>query len=116
MRMICRARRLDQPDNLPVAVYKQKNSLAYITGSRVTTLLRKAVKKVYPDISKEDLKKISAHSFRVWACVLLDEAVKVLILSRSDYDGSEIHIGFISVTLVLFKTSIARLLHQPLQN
>ena len=57
MRMIFRARRLEQPDNLPVAVYKQKNSFAYITGSRVTALLRKAVKKVYPDISKDDLKK-----------------------------------------------------------
>ena len=76
MRMIFRARRLEQPDNLPVAVYKQKNSFAYITGSRVTALLRKAVKKVYPDISKDDLKKFSAHSFRVWACVLLDEAGK----------------------------------------
>jgi hypothetical protein len=97
-----------------VAVYKQKNSFAYITGSRVTALLRKAVKKVYPDISKDDLKKFSAHSFRVWACVLLDEAGKSPDFIKNDYDGLEIHIGFISVTLVLYKTSIVRLLHQPL--
>ena len=76
MRMVFRARRLGQPDNLPVAVYKQKNSFAYITGSRVTALLRKAVRLVYPDKSKEELNKFSAHSFRVWACVLLDEAGK----------------------------------------
>ena len=76
MRMVFRARRLGQLDNLPVAVYKKKTSFAYITGSRVTALLRRAVCLVYPDKSKEELNKFSAHSFRVWACVLLDEAGK----------------------------------------
>lgn len=76
MRIILRARRLNQPDHLPVAVYKHKDSFAYITGSRVGVLLRQAVRLAHPDISKEDLKKFSAHSFRVWACVLLDEAGK----------------------------------------
>jgi hypothetical protein len=74
--MVFRARRLGQLDNQPVAVYNQKTSFAYITGSRVTALLRKAVRLVYPDKSKEELNKFSAHSFRVWACVLLDEAGK----------------------------------------
>jgi len=76
MRIILRARRLGQPDHLPVAVYRQKDSFAYITGSRVGVLLKKAVRLAYPDKSKEELKKYSAHSFRVWACVLLDEAGK----------------------------------------
>lgn len=76
MRIIFRARRLNQPDHLPVAVYRHKDSFAYITGSRVGILLRQAVRLAHPDISKENLKKFSAHSFRVWACVLLDEAGK----------------------------------------
>ncbi len=46
----------------------------YITGSRIATLLRKAVNKVQPSTSADDLKKYSAHSLRVWACVLLDKA------------------------------------------
>jgi hypothetical protein len=48
--------------------------MLYITGSRIATLLRKAVKKVQPSTSADNLKKYSAHSLRVWACVLLDEA------------------------------------------
>jgi hypothetical protein len=60
---------------MPVACYRTKKSpLLFITGSRIATLLRKAVKKVQPSTSADDLKKYSAHSLRVWACVLLDEA------------------------------------------
>jgi hypothetical protein len=62
-------------DDMPVACYRTKKApLLYITGSRIVTLLRKAVKKVRPSTSANDLKKYSAHSLRVWACVLLDEA------------------------------------------
>ena len=45
-----------------------------ITHSKVTEIIRKAVKTVYPDISKKDLAMYSCHSIRVWACVCLDEA------------------------------------------
>jgi hypothetical protein len=48
--------------------------LLFITGSRIAILLCKAVKKVRPSTSADNLKKYSAHSLRVWACVLLDEA------------------------------------------
>jgi hypothetical protein len=37
------------------------------------TLLCEAVKKVQPSTSADDLKKYSAHSLHVWACVLLDK-------------------------------------------
>ncbi len=75
LRMVMRARRLAQPDDMPVACYRTKKApLLFITGSRIATLLRKAVKKVQPSISADDLKKYSAHSLRVWACVLLDKA------------------------------------------
>ncbi len=73
--MVMRATHLGQPDNMPVACYRTKKTpLLYITGSRIATLIRKAVKKVRPSTSSNDIKKYSAHSIRVWACVLLDEA------------------------------------------
>ncbi len=73
--MVMRARRLAQPDDMLVACYRTKKApLLFITGSRIATLLCKAVKKVQPSTSADDLKKYSAHSLRVWACVLLDKA------------------------------------------
>ncbi len=73
--MVMRASRLGQPDDMLVACYRAKKApLLYITGSRIATLLRKAVKKVQPSTSTDNLKKYSAHSLRVWVCVLLDEA------------------------------------------
>jgi hypothetical protein len=73
--MVMRARHLAQPDNMPVTCYRtRKAPLLFITGSRIATLLRKAVKKVQPSTSADDLKKYSTHSLHVWACVLLDEA------------------------------------------
>jgi hypothetical protein len=73
--MVMRAHPLAQPDNVPVACYRTKKApLLFITGSRIATLLREAVKKVQLSTSADDLKKYSAHSLHVWACVLLDEA------------------------------------------
>jgi hypothetical protein len=75
LQMVMRTSRLGQPDDMPVACNRSKKApLLYITGSRIATLLRKAVKKVQPSTSANDLKKYSAHSLCVWACVLLDEA------------------------------------------
>jgi hypothetical protein len=75
LQMVMRASRLGQPDDMLVACYRTKKApLLYITGSRIATLLRDAVKKVRPSTSADGLKKYSAHSLRVWACVLLDEA------------------------------------------
>jgi hypothetical protein len=73
--MVMRACRLAQPDNMPVACYRTKKApLLFITGSRIATLLCEAVKKVRPSTSADDLKKYSADSLHVWACVLLDKA------------------------------------------
>ncbi len=74
LRMIFRSRRLGQPDFLPVACHLRKKKPAYLTGKRVAALFRLAAKTIHPKISKADLKRYSAHSLRVWACVLLDEA------------------------------------------
>jgi hypothetical protein len=75
LRMVMKACCLAQPDDMPVACYRTKKApLLFITGSRIATLRRKAAKKVQPSTLADNLKKYSAHSLRVWACVLLDEA------------------------------------------
>ena len=77
LRMFLRAQRLGQSHDMPLACYKTKKSpLLYITGNRIAALLREAVRKVRPTTPPSELKRYSAHSLRVWACVLLDEAGK----------------------------------------
>jgi hypothetical protein len=72
--MVMRACHLAQPDDMPVACYRTKKApLLFITGSRIATLLREAVKKVQPSTLVDNLKKYSAHSLHVWASVLLDK-------------------------------------------
>lgn len=79
LQIVMRKFRLD-PHNLdaPLCVFANNNSMdpLYLTGAKVKTFLQQAVKKVHPNISMEELKKFSAHSLRVWACVLLDQAGK----------------------------------------
>ena len=75
LRMVLRARRLGQPDTMPVCCHSNtKKQRVYITGARIAVLLRAAAIKVHPNLSAQELKRYSAHSLRVWACVLLDEA------------------------------------------
>ena len=75
--LVLRARMLEQPPNMPVCIYPNKNgTILYLTGQSVARLFWKAVKAICHDIPVEDLSKYSAHSLRVWACVLLDEAGK----------------------------------------
>jgi hypothetical protein len=77
LHLVLRARRLSQPDLMPVACYLKKDALAYITGSRIAILFQAAAKAVRPTISKEEEQQYSAHLLQVWACVLLDEAGKL---------------------------------------
>jgi hypothetical protein len=72
--MVLRARRLRQPDDMPVACYLYKGTLNYLTGKRIAQLFCEAVKAIHPTTSDAELQRYSAHSLRVWACVLLDEA------------------------------------------
>jgi hypothetical protein len=73
--MVMRARCLAQLDDMLVACYWTKKApLLFITSSMIATLLHGAVKKVQPSTLADNLKKYSAYSLRVWACVLLDEA------------------------------------------
>jgi hypothetical protein len=77
MQLVLRARRLNQPDDMLVAVYKtKKGKVIYLTGNKIAKLLQKAIKKVPPDTTPDKLKQYCAHSLRVRACVLLNEAGK----------------------------------------
>lgn len=67
--------KIGQRDDMPMVAMKTENGqVKYLTGNRVKTLLRKVAREVHPDLTQEELNKFSAHSFRVWACVLLSEA------------------------------------------
>jgi hypothetical protein len=62
---------------MPLAVYKmKKGKVIYLIGNKIAKLLRKAIKKVCPDTTLDKLKRYSACSLRVWACVLLNDAGK----------------------------------------
>jgi hypothetical protein len=77
MRLVLRARRLNQPDDMPIVLYKtKKGKVIYLTGNKIAKLLQKAIQKVCPDTTPVKLKWCSTHSLQVWACVLLDEARK----------------------------------------
>jgi hypothetical protein len=78
MQLVLRAKRLNRPDDMLVAVCKTKQGkVIYLTGNKIAELLQKAVKEVWPDTTLDKLKRYSAHSLRVWACVLLNKAGKL---------------------------------------
>jgi hypothetical protein len=78
MRLVLRARWLNQPGDMPIVIYKtKKGKVIYLTGNKIAKLLQKAVKKVHPNTTPNKLKRYSAHSLQVWACLLLDEAGKL---------------------------------------
>ena len=77
MHLVLRAGRLNQTVDMPLGVYRMKKGKSiYLTGNKIAELLRKTVKSVRPDTTSEDIKQYSAHSLRVWACVLLEKAGK----------------------------------------
>jgi hypothetical protein len=113
LRMVMRARHLGQLDDMPVACYRTKKApLLYITGSRIATLLRKAVKKVRPSTSVDDIKKYSAHSLRVWTCVLLDEAGMSPSFIQKSSAGWETRLRCTSVIQKPSRTSTLPLFNQ----
>ena len=58
-----RSKRLGQSDSEPMGLFVNKSgSTKYLTGNKIQ------------DITKDELKRFSSHSGRVWALVLLDEA------------------------------------------
>ena len=61
----------------------------YLTGSKIAELLQSLAKTTHPDMTPDEISRISSHSGRVWAVVLLDEAGKSpdFIKSRLRYMG-----------------------------
>jgi hypothetical protein len=58
MQLVLWARRLNQPDDKLVVVYKtKKDKVIYLTGNKIAELLRKAVKKVCPNTTPEKLEQ-----------------------------------------------------------
>ena len=62
----------------------------YLTGKGIAILFGEAVKVIHPKTSDAQLSRYSAHSLRVWACVLLDEAgmTPELIMARLRWMGN----------------------------
>ena len=46
----------------------------YLTGGKIAAILQSIAKRVHSDWSIKELSRISSHSGRVWALILLDEA------------------------------------------
>ncbi len=87
MQLVLQAKWLNQLVDMPVAVYKtKKGKVIYLTGNKIAELLWKAIKEVRPDTTPDKLKWYSAHSLRVWACVLLYKAGKL-----PDYIKKRLH-------------------------
>ena len=59
-----------------MGAYLENKTVKYITGARIGTLFKDIAKHIYPDITKAELLKFSAHMIRVSAAVLLQVAEK----------------------------------------
>ncbi len=58
-----------------MAVFVNKNgNTKYLTGNKISDVLRTIARIVHPDLSEDKIKRFSSHSGRVWALVLLDKA------------------------------------------
>ena len=60
-----------------MAVFKNKHGyVKYLTLSKIEEVLRKAARRAHPDWSDDEVNRLSSHSGRVWALVLLTESGK----------------------------------------
>ena len=67
--------RIGQKDTLPMLAFIGKDGkMKYLTTNKIAEILRKVARTVHADLDEKEIKRFSAHSFRVWACVLLSEA------------------------------------------
>jgi hypothetical protein len=74
-RIFLRAKELGQADDQPMAVFVNNQSQTkYLTGSKIAEILQSVAKTTHPDMTPDKISRISSHSGRVWAFVLLDVA------------------------------------------
>jgi len=77
-------------DDQPMAVFVNNQSQTkYLTGNKIAEILQSVAKTTHLDMTPDKISRISSHSGRVWAIVLLDEAGKSpdFIKSRLRYMG-----------------------------
>ena len=103
-----RAERLGQAQDLPLAVYEKNGEMVYLTARKLTAYLRLLAREAHPTWTDQEIAKISAHSFRVWACMLLHEAEKMAIISNADYVGSVMHTEVTSEIKIIWRTSTTK--------
>jgi hypothetical protein len=74
-RIFLRAKRLGQSSSQPMGLFVNKVGITrYLTGNKIADTLRFVARTAHPDMPRDELKRSSSHSGRVWAAVLLDKA------------------------------------------
>jgi hypothetical protein len=69
------SQKLDQLDSEPMGVFINKFGIKkYLMGGKIAQVLQSIAKIVHPNLSAEELSRISLHLGRVWALVLFDKA------------------------------------------
>ena len=77
LRIVERFTRCKRSRDTPLGIFKHESgAIQYITGHRIAWLFQNVARKVYPHMTDEEISRYSAHSIRVTAAVLLDEAGK----------------------------------------
>jgi len=102
-RIFLRAKILGQADDQPMANFVNNQSQTkYLTGSKIAEILLSVAKTTHPDMTPDEISKISSHSGRVWAVVLLDEAGKSpdFIKSRLCYMGDSYRFYLLDTSVI----------------
>jgi hypothetical protein len=72
-RIFLQAKCLGQFNSQPMAIFVNKHSdTKYLMGNKISDVLRSIARVVHPDLSEDEIKRLSSHSGQVWALVLLD--------------------------------------------
>jgi len=74
-KILLRAKRLGQSDTQPMGVFVNTNGIVkYLTGNKISEVLQSVAKTCHADLTKDEIMRLSSHSGRFWAVVILDEA------------------------------------------
>ena len=74
-RIFLRSIRCGQTDDEPMGIFVNKaNQVKYLTANKINEVLRDATRDAHPTWPETEVFKISSHSGRIWALMLLAEA------------------------------------------
>ena len=73
-KIFLRSIRLGQKEDEPMGIFVNKGEKRYLTTNKIAQVLQKAARAAHPTWTEDEVKRISSHSGRVWALVLLSEA------------------------------------------